>query len=92
MISLKKEDDKTSLPLRRPPRPQVDLPPYQERDPYPITGYNNIPTTVPVEGMVRQVLNQIARGQNKVSIMTCLNTYLCMMEKTKMNSSTGLMH
>ena len=41
-----------SLPPRRPPRPQVDLPPYQERDPYPITGYNDMPTTVPIEGMV----------------------------------------
>ena len=41
-----------SLPPRRPPRPQVDLPPYQERDPYPITGYDDIPTTVPIEGMV----------------------------------------
>ena len=42
-----------SLPHRRPPRSQVDLPPYQERGPYPITGYDDIPTTVPVEGMVQ---------------------------------------
>ena len=41
-----------SPPPRRPPRPQVDLPPYQERDPYPITGYDDIPVTVPIEGMV----------------------------------------
>ena len=41
-----------SLPPRRPPIPQVDLPPYQERDPYPITGYDDIPITVPIEGMV----------------------------------------
>ena len=37
---------------RVPPRPQVDLPPYQERDPYPITGYSDMPVDVPMEGMV----------------------------------------
>ena len=41
-----------SLPPRRPSRPQVDLPPCQERDTYPITRYGDIPTTVPIEGMV----------------------------------------
>ena len=41
-----------SLPPRRPPRPQVDCP-YQERDPYPITGYNNIPTTLPIKVIVQ---------------------------------------
>ena len=30
----------------------MDLPPYQERDTYPITGYDDIPATVPIEGMV----------------------------------------
>ena len=34
------------------PRPQVDLPSYQERDPYPITGYADIPVDVSIEGMV----------------------------------------
>ena len=40
-------------PPRVPPRPHMDLPPYQEGDPYPITGYSDIPVDVPMEGMVQ---------------------------------------
>ena len=48
----RRRQNRSSSPRVSPPRPQVDLPPYQERDPYPITGYSNIPVGVPMEGMV----------------------------------------
>ena len=44
---------KRSSQPRIPPRPQVDLPPYQERNPHPITEYNDVPMGVPMEGMVQ---------------------------------------
>ena len=50
---MKEEEGQNRSPPRVPPRPHIDLPPYQERDPYPITGYSDIPVDVPMEGMVQ---------------------------------------
>ena len=50
MILLKIGDKSRSPSPGRLPRPEVDLPPYQ--DPYPVTGYDDIPVDVPIEGMV----------------------------------------
>ena len=46
------------------------MPPYQERDPYPITEYGDIPESVPIEGMGRPVWYQQYQQPEMVKVGT----------------------